>query len=175
MTERLYHDIMCPSLTKQGPCNCVPVVVADGNEQPSGVREDPGAPRTVNAPNAPHLSRDSTPAVLVGQPSVPQQEPLIKALIEELKRRAGKGCTFTDDGNCINSWPETVPNWCLGCLLLKTATTLQARSESGIVALIQQLLVLEETARDGDGTVRVSKELIKDMRRRLASLVGSGQ
>lgn len=27
--ERLYHEIMCPTLTKKGPCNCQPVIVAD--------------------------------------------------------------------------------------------------------------------------------------------------
>lgn len=27
--ERLYHEIMCPSLTKTGPCNCAPIIVAN--------------------------------------------------------------------------------------------------------------------------------------------------
>lgn len=30
MTERLYHEIQCQTLTKMGPCNCAPVIVADG-------------------------------------------------------------------------------------------------------------------------------------------------
>jgi hypothetical protein len=29
-TERLYHEIACPSLTKRGPCTCTPVIVVDG-------------------------------------------------------------------------------------------------------------------------------------------------
>lgn len=29
MTDRLYHEIMCPALTKMGPCSCQPVIVGD--------------------------------------------------------------------------------------------------------------------------------------------------
>ncbi len=34
MSERLYHEIMCPSLTKTGPCTCQPVIVADAETHP---------------------------------------------------------------------------------------------------------------------------------------------
>ncbi len=27
MSEQLYHEIMCPTLTKKGPCNCAAQVV----------------------------------------------------------------------------------------------------------------------------------------------------
>lgn len=32
--ERLYHKIACPTLTKSGPCNCQPVIVADAPPPP---------------------------------------------------------------------------------------------------------------------------------------------
>lgn len=33
MTERLYHEIACPSLTKTGACSCTPVIVAEASAQ----------------------------------------------------------------------------------------------------------------------------------------------
>jgi hypothetical protein len=29
MTDLLFHEIACPSLTKTGPCNCQPAIVGD--------------------------------------------------------------------------------------------------------------------------------------------------
>ena len=79
MTERLYHEIICPTLTKTGPCNCAPVIVAD-----SPASDPSGTPAT-GRPECPHLDCGHAYAAWWKQKAI-QAEVLVNVYATEVRK-----------------------------------------------------------------------------------------
>ena len=111
MTERLYHEIMCPSLTKAGPCDCTPVFVADdGNQQQRSDAVDPVAPRGQEG-----STRDKDSSSSPALPARPEEhrheyEQFTVCKICGKTEAAIEGCHHCVDGDSVRNgrcW------WCL--------------------------------------------------------------
>jgi hypothetical protein len=76
MTERLYHQIQCPSLTKIGRCTCQPVIVADAaSGEPIGPRAvDPADGKGTEGPRATESSSSDLTAEVAGLRQALQDE-----------------------------------------------------------------------------------------------------